>query len=191
MNYYPIDLHTFRVELILNQGNTWPQWTVNQPSVIVSTIENKNQKIVTVDLTVTSNQIVFSNTGKTGNETIVENGKIVRDQILTINRLWANNILLEKDQISTVSAFYPIYQQDNIDYAVNNNVILLEKLNQLDFYYNGNWVLEFERPFFIWYNNLLMNGLSGINHWFKKSHLGIGDQEQITQLTEILKTLND
>lgn len=191
MTSYSIDLDILRLELLLTQGNTWPTWTVNQPSTVISISENGDQQTVILDITVTNNRLIFSNTGKSDTETIVEHGQIIRDQTLAINRLWANNILLENSQINNVGMFYPAYQENNINYAKENNIDLPKSMHQLKFYYNGDWIFEFERPFFIWYNHLLMDSLTEFNHWFKKSHLGIADDEKVTELNSILMQLND
>jgi hypothetical protein len=188
---YSINLCTLRLELKLSRGATWPTWTVNQPNTIIDTREDGHNQFVTVDINITTSPVIINNTGKTDQDTIVKDGQIIRDQSLTIQRMWANGVLLENEQISRFAKFYPIYQKNNIDYAQDHNITLPLEIHQLNFYYNGKWIFEFEQPFFTWYNQQLMDSLTNVNGHVKRSHLGIGDPDKIIQLKNILTQLND
>jgi hypothetical protein len=188
---YSINLCTLRLELKLSQGATWPTWSANQPHTIINTREDGYNRFVTVDINIIASPVIISNTGKTDQDTIIKDGQIIRDQSLTIQRMWANGVLLENEQISKFAKFYPVYQKNNIDYAQDHNITLPLEIHQLDFYYNGNWIFEFEQPFFTWYNQQLMDSLTNVNGHVKRSHLGIGDPDKIMQLKNILTQLND
>jgi hypothetical protein len=188
---YSIELETLRIKLLLIRGRTWPTWTINQLYSITSVVEKDNYRTMTIDIKVSSNRLVFSNVGKTQDETIIKDGKILNDQGIIIQQLWANAVLLENEQINKVAAFYPVYTEDNIKYSQKHNIVLSEKRNQLDFYYNGDWVFEFEQPFFIWYNRLLLQSFSDVNSQFKQLHLGIGDNDRLSQLSNLMNQLND
>jgi hypothetical protein len=188
---YSIDLCTLRLELKLSHGTTWPTWTINQPSTVIDTREDGVYRFVTIDINIVSSPVTINNIGKTDQDTIIKDGQIIRDQSLSIHKIWANGVLLENELISKFAKFYPEYQKNNIDYAQSHNIMLPLEISQLDFYYNGTWIFEFEQPFFIWYNQQLMDTLTNVNGHVRRSHLGIGDPDKIIQLKNILTQLND
>lgn len=190
MNVYSTTVKTFQFELILDKGNTWPVWDFNCPITVVNESDGEFRKTITVELTVADNNIVLRNSGKGNFETILENGQIVRDQKLSIGNIWANGILIERNVINSVAEFFPVYKEDDINYAREHSIELKKSVNTLDFFYNGEWHFKFEQPFFVWYNHLVLDHMNTINHWVKQTHLGIADPEKFKRLENLLNKLS-
>jgi hypothetical protein len=190
MTTYSISAQTIQIELELVKGNNWPQWNIEQDFQILSEKETSFKKTVIVLLENFENQLVINRGGKNDNETIVENRQIVRDQTLTISRLWVNDVLIEMSIIQRLAKFYPIYSESNISYAKEHNIELSNVRNDLSLFYNGRWVVEFEQPFFIFYNHLLFEYFQGFNHWVRQTHLGIAGDQKLLKLNQLLKLLS-
>jgi hypothetical protein len=190
MQPLPIDINTLKFELHLTRGNSWPIWEINQPWKIESELVEGDTKKIALCVFINSNELIIRNKGKGHQETILDNGKIIRTQSLSINKIWANDILLEKFFIESVATFSPIYNQNDIKFAQQNNTVLLKQLNTLDFYYNGTWNFKFESPFFLWYNKLISNGIKKFNHWVQQSHLGIANENYVKELKMLLNKLS-
>ena len=190
---YSLNLVNLKLELILKRGLDWPTWAINLPIISqTETVIDEDTKTLLVEISVdpATQQIVFSNIGKLGFQTVVVDGKIIKDQYIGIKKIWANDVFLEQESIKSVCSFYPKYQEHDYVYAKENQVELPDIKSTLDFFYNGDWILQFEQPFFIWYNKLIMNNFDSVNHWYKQTHLGIGDNQQIHKLKQLIKELS-
>lgn len=189
----PIDANTITFDLLLTVGKTWPQWVANHPHQIVKVDQiSEDQKIVKVQFFIdsSSKSLSIKNCNKFAEETIVVNGEIVKDQCLIIDKAWVNDIFVELGLLTEYYNFYPEYREDNIQYAKDHNIVLDQVVQTRELYFNGTWTLTFERPFFIWYNQILLKQLNKFNKWVQASHLGIADDQQLAQLTKILEDLN-
>lgn len=187
---YSIESCCFRFELILKKVNSWPIWEFNLPVDIVSEVEIHDQKIITLEITTDSTNILLNRRGKTSNDVIIKDDIIFRDQVVHINKLWVNDVLLELHPITRMSKFYPEYSQHDHNYACQHQIELNNVTHTLDFFYNGTWQFEFDQPFFVWYNGLLIDDLSTINHWIQQSHLGFTNPGKFERLENLLKNLS-
>lgn len=192
MDEHSIDAKNCQLELILTKGNNWPQWTLNNDFQILN--ESKMDFYKTVDVLIgdigQQTNIVLERTGKTDDETVIENGQIIRDQTIKINRIWVNDVLLETQAIQKVVQFYPNYSESNIKYARENNIHLEVVKSDLTLFYNGRWVFNFNQPFFTWYNQILLDELKNFNHWVKQTHLGMASNQKKIQLENLLARLS-
>jgi hypothetical protein len=192
MPNYSIYAENFQFELVLTKGINYPDWKIEPGFKVVSQIDTNNTQTIVIDVPVTKldTSITLTNFGKTDQDTIMENGQIVRDQTLVINRVWANAILLEHYLIKDQSQTMPDYTQSNLDYAKEHNIELARVLQTDKLNYNGTWKFNFEQPFFEWYNYLLFEKLKIFNHWVAQSHLGIADENQIKKLKIFLDSIS-
>lgn len=191
MTTYSIDAHTCSIELLLTKGSGWPAFDINHPCSISHEDEQEYSKTIMVYIPeLTSNQIVISRHNKTDTDTIFENEKIVRDQKLSINRIWINDVLVDLNAIKYEFKFYPEYSDSNLAYAKENHIDLPVYQHETNMFYNGQWIFEFEQPFFTWYNQLLLKNLNQFNYWIKQTHLGEASEQKIKQLSQILAQMS-
>lgn len=190
MQEFSIDLHNIVMEIKMIKGNSWPVWELNQLYTVLTIEELEYTKILQISFAITNNVIELKNIGKIGDETVIKDDVIVRTQSLSIEKCWADGILIEIQELCDASDFYPEYNQDNINYAQENSINLLDIVKTLNFHYNGVWRFSFERPFFKWYNYRLMQRLNVFNHWVQQSHLGLSDKSHSRKLESILNKLS-
>lgn len=95
------------------------------------------------DLTEDRHKLTIELFDKNKYQTIVEDGKIIKDQLLNINSISFDEIDIGFLKHS-LSNYYP-----NKDLYVEENTPLLVK-NCVNLGYNGKWELEFSTPIYIW-----------------------------------------
>jgi hypothetical protein len=86
---------------------------------------------------------------KSTDQCILENGKIIKDQILYIKKIEIDDI-----DIGTLvyeGVFYPEYDKKWAEEQQKNNVQLPESIKQINSLgHNGTWKLTFNSPFYMW-----------------------------------------
>jgi hypothetical protein len=187
---YSIHATTCAIELELIKGNSWPKWQFEQDYKILNQTETEFKKNITVLITNINSTLTMHRSGKTDLDTVIENGKIIRDQYLSVNRMWINDVSIELPVVQSLVKFYPAYSKSNIDYAQENNIQLPESTQDFSLFFNGKWEFEFRQPFFISYNQIQIEQFQDFNHWIKQSHLGFGSDQKIFRLKELLKKLS-
>lgn len=189
---YDIHATNFTFELILEKCVNWPIWQFEQPYQTVEITEHDNNRCAVVNIPVSDqcHSIILTRSGKFDMDTVFENGLIIKDQKLIINKIWVNGVLLEKQSIDNQTQIFPEYDQCNRDYAMQHDINLPELLFGFILYYNGIWKLNFEQPFFQWYNQLILNKLRSTNHWVRESHLGFADDQHITKLKKLINNIS-
>jgi hypothetical protein len=190
MTDYSIQANSFLIELILSKGMTYPTWAIEPAGTIINSVEINDTRTVLIDIPIDNvTSITLTNSGKTDQETIIEDGHIVKDQKISVNRIWVNEILLENSFVINQSQTIPNYSQSNLDYAIEHNIELDKVLFTDTLYFNGIWKFNFKQPFFKWYNQIIINELSGFNHWVTQSHLGLADDNQVEKLERLINQL--
>lgn len=190
-----IDVKTVTLSLLLTRGCEFPTWEIPQTyKLIDECILDDANKVITIRFNIDSDQdsIVLHNIGKLANDTVIDaHGKILSDQILEINGAWVNDIYIEGWVINDYSTFTPVYSQNAITYAHKTGTTLPTVEHTRKLYANGTWQLSFTRPFFYWYNQILMESInkSISSNWVKQSHLGLADQQVLDKLDQILTSL--
>ena len=188
-----IDLQKVTLVLRLAKGRSFPSWSIGQSYYISNETQiDDNTKIVYVEILPEANVVDLRYFGKSNNDTILDNtGKIVQDQSLKIENLFVNDIKIEILAIKDFLKFIPEYTPSRIEYAGVNNIELPKELFTDHMFDNGNWSFEFQRPYFLWYNNILMNLInnSETSIWVKRSDLGLPDKNTLTRLDWLLSKL--
>lgn len=88
--------------------------------------------------------------GKTIEDTLVEDGQIVKDQSIHIVDLEINQIPVDK--LIYRSYFVPEYPEPWASEQKQNGNILPERIKPCtDLFHNGKWIFEFSTPFHIWF----------------------------------------
>jgi hypothetical protein len=94
-------------------------------------------------------QLIINRSGKDNRQTIVENGQIIKDQLLHIK-------LIEIDEIDIGSLVYnglysPKYPEPwASEQAAIGNKLPESFKNVTSMGHNGRWVLDFTSPFYMW-----------------------------------------
>lgn len=102
--------------------------------------DGKNESVLSVELY-----------DKKVNQTVCEGGAIVRDQLLTIERIIIDDIDLGLVLFNN-SQYWPRYPEHMIaEYAARNETLPHWLKNITTLGWNGVWQLKFEHPFEIWY----------------------------------------
>jgi hypothetical protein len=188
-----IDVHQIVIILRLIKGTSFPQWNFSQPfNIMEEKIIDDDTKLVTVVVLATDNDISLQYSGKTTSDTIVDStGAILKDQSLKIDNLFVNDIKIELLAIKDHSKFVPEYTASRIKYAEEHDIDLPKEMSTYHMFDNGQWTFEFERPFFLWYNDILMNQIynSGTSIWVKRSHLGLPDDSTVARLDTLLNKI--
>lgn len=188
-----IDLQKVTLVLRLIKGRSFPSWSIKQSYCITNeTHVDDNTKIVYVEILPEANVVDLRYFGKSNNDTILdETGKIIQDQSLKIENLFVNDIKIEILAIKDFLRFIPEYTPSRIEYADVNNIELPKELFTDHMFDNGDWSFEFQRPYFLWYNDILMNliNTSQTSIWVKRSHLGLPDKNTLTRLDWLLSKL--
>tara|TARA_B110000503_G_C7098971_1_gene392936 strand:+ start:297 stop:770 length:474 start_codon:yes stop_codon:yes gene_type:complete len=93
--------------------------------------------------TINSFQIILKDKDKY--QTVVENDKIIKDQLLTIENLEID----EMDLTSIIhnQKYYPTY---NTEYVEKNPELPKFVTNTLTMGHNGYWEIQFTSPFYLW-----------------------------------------
>jgi hypothetical protein len=167
------------VQTKLSLGRTWPSFAFCPVAELISTIDidsHTRRELYAVDID--ANQLQLSNLNKHERDTIVENGVIVHDQILSIEKIWIDNILIDLNIVLPFISYTPHYHQGYLDYCKNNNVDAANTINTYDLHFNGIWQFEFELPFWSWYHQLrLMDLTRGLNQSQIERYIGQFDTE--------------
>lgn len=88
--------------------------------------------------------------GKTIDDTLVENGQIIKDQSIHIVDLEINQISVDK--LIYKSYFVPDYPEPWASEQKQIGNILPERIQPCtDLFHNGKWLFEFSTPFHIWF----------------------------------------
>lgn len=92
------------------------------------------------DLTEGKHKLIVELHDKNKYQTVVENGQIVKDQLLNIDSITFDDIDIQTLKHS-LSTYFPSDPSDEIPSKVQNCINLG---------YNGRWELEFNCPIYIW-----------------------------------------
>jgi hypothetical protein len=190
-----VDIETVKLTLCLKKGRNFPIWqNPHYQKNIQEELINDDTKLVIVELDIdpTIDTLEINNIGKNSKETIVDaSGKILKDQIFEIQDVLVNDIKLENWFVKENSQFVPRYESSTIEYAQKHDINLPEQEKTLQLFNNGTWTFRFERPFFHWYNKLMVESIEGISTsiWIKQSHLGLASEDMLDRLDNLLEKL--
>lgn len=190
-----IDIETIKLILRLKKGRNFPIWqSSHNQKIIKEELIDEDTKLVTVEIDIDHNAdtLEINNIGKNSKETIVDStGKILKDQIFEIQDILVNDIKIENWFVKNNSQFIPKYDLSTIEYAEKHNIILPAQENTLQLFNNGTWKFKFERPFFLWYNQIMIESIEDIsnNIWVKQSHLGLASKDMLDRLDSLLEKL--
>jgi len=111
-------------------------------------------KLVKHGVVVNNKTLEFFNVGKSENDTVVCDGKIIQDQIVKFKNIWVDDILLDLTLLSDFIKFEPKYHQGYVDYCNERSIVVADVIKTYEFYFNGAFRLDFECPFWEWYADL-------------------------------------
>jgi len=115
---------------------------VNEQCFYDSEIKESTDIDISVNLPEGQHRLIIELHNKNKYQTVLENDKIIKDQLLNIN-----NISFDEIDIGylshRLSKYYP-------DQNVYNQAVPLLVNNCVNLGYNGRWELEFTTPIYIW-----------------------------------------
>lgn len=143
----------FTIQFEEHKGRNWPDYHFIGLSKIL-TNEQLSDNIRLVSHQVATESPLSFVYSKPADETIIQHGKIIKDQKLSIKTIHADDILLENNIINHHSYYVPNYNASFIDYCSKNNITVdLGPLHIFEFYHSGTWSLVFNQEFWSWYAN--------------------------------------
>jgi hypothetical protein len=176
----------FSSTLEIHQGRSWPNYTFNHKFTICDQQDiSTTVKEITLNFKNISNlELIYK---KDLNETIVDNNKIIQDQILIIKRVYVDDILLDIDLIKENSQYWPNYHQTYLDYCLANNITIEQgPIMKLDFYQSGTWNFNFAENFWAWYAKIK---LDRDTHYMDDDEIKLYISSSVTENMDLLEKL--
>jgi hypothetical protein len=180
------------VEFDFYYGNSWPELVLSGDFVDLTITSNdvtNHVKTLVYKFWTNSEIIIFKNTNKKDDDTIIENNVIVRDQIVKFKNIRIDNILVRAQLLQPYITFLPSYSQGYLDSCDQNNIIPETELHDTEFYFNGVLSFKFRTPFWPWYADLRRKEV--LKYFSNKDielYFGTGNTET-QELLQKLKTL--
>lgn len=137
------------LDIRLHRGQTWPEYKINLDKNQVECVD-ENTKVVKYTGTV-SDVLSLTYTVKDQQETVIKDGKIVRDQSIEIFALRINGIKIPNQMIEKLSQYIPSYRVDFLEYCKNASITVDHgPMHSINFWHAGNW--SFALPKNFWYH---------------------------------------
>jgi hypothetical protein len=186
---------TFEFKFKPRPGKTWPNIfiLVNNYQIDTFEITSKDPSAsVTVDFIRAPNNISIGYYNKYESETVVEDGKIVRDQSLELLSVYADDILLEP-WFWTDHYYYPSYFQG---YLRSNPDAPATQRSQLVWHFPGRYMimnLPNSRDFWAWYQKerteRVLSTLVDPTGQIRDNHRAVSEEDH-QLISEIKKCIN-
>ena len=177
-------------------GNSWPKLVFDSSHLDIKCHETsalEHQKNITYTFTSTQPYIKFRNYNKSEYDTVLDtDNKIIRDQVLTIDEIFVDNILIDKFLIKDYVEFVPEYSQGYLEYCQQNNMVPELTLREYTLFFNGNWSFSFKEPFWDWYfvlKQAIHN--SSVEENLKKLYLGTTVNDHQDLFNKLKQLVND
>lgn len=143
----------FELEFEFFQGINWPVLEFSGEVLTVNdTVLSEYHKRVNIKIDPKGNILTFNNTNKNDYDTIVEDGKIIRDQSIKLNNIWVDDILLNLNLVLSNIQFIPNYKDGFLKFCQENNIVVDYNPYPFALFHNGCWKFSFEIPFWEWYS---------------------------------------
>lgn len=176
---YSIEAKKFQFEFMLYKGVNWPKLFLNCKNTSETQILNESTKIVNYFVEDEPEKIVFTYLNKTSNDT-----SQTFDQCVILQNLYINGVKINLNIIKEGIVLYPKFGKA----SQNNN--LPSRICSNEFYFNGQIVLEYKKPFFEWYHQLQLQSINEANFYVKNNIFGIVDEMHLSRLKNIFKSLS-
>jgi hypothetical protein len=96
-----------------------------------------------------SHDLVIQRSGKSKNQTVLENGKIIKDQLLVIKKIEIDDI--DIGALVYIGVYTPYYPEPwATQQAEAGNELKDSFTNVTHMGFNGTWQLKFSSPFYMW-----------------------------------------
>lgn len=177
----------------LVKGTSFRKYHCNLPFSVIENIEDSVSQTQTISLDIPNSVTCLHITtfGKTDQDTLLENGEIVRDQTLSIEQAFVNGIKIEPWALAKMAYYIPDYTPSQKHWALEHGVELSKTTNELCFYTNGTWYWNLQQPFFVEYNKILFEHFGYVNEWVREWHLGISQQQDVDKLQMLLEKASE
>lgn len=140
---FDVELH-----ICLYRGQTWPAYKINLDHS-QTVLLDENSKIVKYTGTV-ADMVLLNYLVKEQQETVLEHGEIVRDQVIEIISMWVDQIKISPRMVENLSQYMPRYRPDFLEYCKSANIAVDHgPMHSTKFWHAGQWT--FELPANFWY----------------------------------------
>lgn len=170
-------------------GNSWPELQFSTDAMKVSSPVDEYNQLVSYHTVTDDCKLTFKRINKKESDTVLEDGKIVRDQTVKLVKILVDDILLDANLIRPYTSFRPEYSPGYLEYCKQHSITPPEVVHEDVMYFNGDWSFEFKKPFWSWYAEC--RHLENIKHFSRRElelYIGTTNQEH-TELLEQLKEL--
>ena len=175
------------IKLELHLGLTWPDYAFNSTSQLVNTVQISDTVKTCTHIVELPTVLTYT---KNPNQTIISDGKIIRDQKLSLQEFHFDDILLDPMLIQNKSYYVPRYNQLFLDYCEKNSIpVESGKLNKLEFYHSGDWYFAPPVDFWKWYSTVrYMNDVKYMSQSEIDLYIGTGKEHKdlLDQLEKML-----
>ena len=181
----------FELEFDFFQGKNWPNLEFYKEITSSEYLIDSYTKRVNIKIHNCQHKLEFFNTNKNDYDTIVENGKIIRDQSVKLKRIWVDDILLNFNYILPYVKYAPDYKESFLNYCMQNSIPIDYTPYPFELFHNGSWVFTFEEPFWEWYNQVRQkNATNGISQNNIELYIGTHSIDKDTNFKKLKKLLN-
>lgn len=138
----------FLFEFFPTQGQSWPKISIGYGDQCYNNLTVSDQTPIELDFSGECDNIKITY-HKSPNETIVDQGTIIKDQSIQLNRIWVDDVLMEPWFI-TEGCYYPQYfasiKEQFPDWPT-------QIPSQLIWHFPGIYTITIAHPFWPWYSN--------------------------------------
>lgn len=175
-------MFTIDIVVELSFGISWPEYQFNfQNQHMVISTANSSNRLVHHTGTVNHN-VALTWSQKLSCETVLENGHIVRDQTVEINKVVIDGILIPKHLLTKISWYEPHYRADFLDYCANQNIEIQNSPQSiLKFWHAGIWNLPLPTDFWFKYHSVRQNNTHS-DHTGNSSELILNNLSRLKKL---------
>jgi len=147
--YAPMQI---KLLLEISRGHNWPTILISDCDISEIISDTGDVREILVRCCPTKNEIKLVRSNKDGSETVVVNGQILRDQTVTLKKIWVDDILLDLDLVLEMAVFRNEFTDDYINYCAERSVEMASvESHWHTWYFNGIWQWTFDEPFWPWY----------------------------------------
>lgn len=141
-----------RFQFEYNKGLSWPELLIRDTVDATMSDVTEFKRRVYITCAPAQNSLLINRINKTGSETLVKNGVIIRDQTVTLEKIWVDDILVDLDLILQLSVFVNDFPSEYLEYCKTNNIESAPRDSHWPiWYFNGTWEWSYQVPFWNWY----------------------------------------
>ena len=148
------------IEFEFHRAVNWPQLEIPGQYSVDEHLIDTDTKTARYSFESSSTVIQIANVNKTELDTVVVDGKIVRDQFVTLRNFWVDEIMLDLDLVKEHCRFVPKYSVGYLDFCKVNDIVPPPSTQDFTWYFNGEFEFKYDLPFWDWYDQIARQQVS-------------------------------